>query len=403
LSNTELRIIAPDPREHGERLARLCAEVFAGMGYYDILRDYRTVYLHGSHYDWNTTRIGMIGDRIVTHFGVFGYQMRIGRARVRVGGVGGVATDGEFRKRGYMAATAAAALAAMREAGYHLTILFGIGNFYHRFGYVRAWAETDFYVKTADLPQERPALRARRFAPRPRADIERLYNRFHATTTGTAVRPTYRKGYPFWVKPQDGYLWRDANGELAGYVMVARRGHQLQCHEYCGDAEQALRVLSAIARRHACDTVHFRTLPYFSDLARLLRQGSCRAETRYRWSGGAMIQVLNLRSTLAAMEVELSHRLRNSPIAGWTGNLLVADDRERVGLDIKSERVKVAEPQRTRHTIRGGRHIAQLLLGTERPQEVVAGGGIRLSGDARTLVEVLFPEQGPMLAALDRY
>ncbi len=403
MRSTGLRIIAPDPKEHGEPLARLCAEVFAGMGYYDILRDYRGVYLHGSHYDWNTTRIGLIGDRIVTHFGVFGYQMRIGRARVRVGGVGGVATDGEFRKRGYMARTATATIEAMREAGYHFTMLFGIGNFYHRFGYVRAWAETDFYANTADLPQDRPAVRPQRFAPRPRADIDRLYNRFNATTTGTAVRPIYRKGYPFWVKPQDGYLWRDADGELAGYVMVSRRGHQLQCSEYCGDAEQALRVLSALARRHACDTVYFHTLPYFSDLARLLRRGSCRTETRYRWSGGAMMQVLNLRSALAAMEVELSRRLRNSPYADWAGEILVADEQERVGLTIDAGRVKVGDPRKTRHTIRGGRHIGQLLLGSDRPDEIAAAGGIRLTGDALRLAEALFPEQRPSLASVDYY
>ena len=403
LTAHQLRIVAPDPVKDAEPLFDLFAKVFADMlGYYDGLRIARETYFRNSPYDWSTARIGLIGEQIVTHFGVLGYDMRIGTARVRVAGGGGVATHGDYRKRGLMDSTARAALAAMREQGYDMTMLFGIPDFYHRFGYVRAWPHQTIFVAASDLPRERPAAAVRRFKPRPRQDLRALHNRHYAAATGSAVRPFYRKGYA-WTKPLDGYLWTGRNGKPGGYVIVQREGGRLWCYEYCGGAEQALRVLAMLARRWDCEEARFETIPLHTELVKRLLRGNCRTETRHRRSGGPMVRMINLHTTLAKMSRELGRRLRASPLADWRGDLLVADPRDEVLLRIASGQVKVGEPRPTRHAIRGGEAIAQLVLGTDRPREVIEGGGIRLSGDARWLVEALFPRQWPELSALDRY
>ena len=403
MGTAQLRIIPPDPKQHGEALADLCAKVFSEFGYYELLHDYRRIYLHNSHYDWANSRIGLLGDRIITHIGVLDYQMRIGAARVRCGGLGAVATDPAFRKRGFMSQTFSACLQAMRQSGYDFSILFGISGFYHRFGYVPAWAGTDFYVRASDLPKEPPSGRLRRFKLRPRPDLSDLYNHCYSASTGTAVRPTYRKGYPHWMRQDRGYAWLTGSGALSGYVLARRDPGHVDCIEYCGDARQALRVLGALARRWGSGTVHFDSLPYFSELAKLLRRGNCRTETRHQQSGGAMVQLLNLPDALRKMGPELSRRPRRSPLADWEGNLLIADDREETALHIEGGRVSTSEPRRTSHSIRGDRYIAQLLLGSSTPEETVEAGGIPLRGEAKRLAHVLFPDQRPMLSALDRY
>ena len=40
-----------------------------------------------SHLDWDISRIGLIGGRIVIYWGVYDLQMRIGTARVRTAGI----------------------------------------------------------------------------------------------------------------------------------------------------------------------------------------------------------------------------------------------------------------------------------------------------------------------------
>jgi len=49
------------------------------------------------------------------------------------------------------------------------------------------------------------------------------------------------------------------------------------------------------------------------------------------------------------------------------------------------------------HTILGDQNIAQLVVGTESPEEVVEMASIQVSGDAEKLLPVLFPAQYPQM------
>jgi hypothetical protein len=397
----DLLIAPPDPREHGEAVCDLGAKAFSGGGYFR-MRDYcRKGYVLGSHYDWSASRIGLLDGRLVTHFGVWGYQMRIGTARVRAGGIGMVATDGDCRQRGLMAATARASVEAMRRLGYDLSILFGIDDFYHRFGYVRAWGETAWTVRREDLPAGGPKVRLRKFRPVHRDDIAAIYNRENATQTGTAVRPTYPR--LVYGDAQEGYLWTDGRGRPVGCVGVGVKPGFLECVDACGDAEQVLRVLARLAARAERQEIQFSMFSDTRPLIRRVREGNCRAETRYRRCGGSMVATINLVSTLAKMAPELQRRLAASHLARWRGNLLVADAREEAVLRIDRSRVKVGEAGKAEHAIRGGDRIAQLLIGADDPGAIIEAAAMKTAGEARRLAEVLFPNEHPQLNLRDRF
>lgn len=394
-------IVAPDPRRHGDAICDLGAKVFSGGGYYQARDRCGRGYVIGSHYDWAASRIGLADGRVVTHFGVWGFQMRIGAARVRTGGIGLVATDADYRKCGLMARTARASIAAMRQLGYDLSILFGIDDFYHRFGYVRAWSDTAWTVRGEDLADGRPPLAIRRFVPVHRDDVAAIYNRENATRTGTAVRPTYPRFV--YGESREGYLWTDARGRAVGYVVVGCKPAYLECVEAGGDVEQVLRVLARLAARAQRQEVRLTTFSEASPLIRRLREGNCRAETQYRRCGGAMAAVINLASTLGKMQGELGRRLRTSPLADWRGKLLLADGRQKVTLVVNRSRVKAVPADRAEHVISGGNRIAQLLIGTDDPQAIIDAGRMKVRGDARRLAGVLFPDQHPMLGLRDRF
>ncbi|HUU21038.1 MAG TPA: GNAT family N-acetyltransferase [Phycisphaerae bacterium] len=396
MSRSELRIAAPDRRGDRDEMIDLIAKVFSHHGYFSFRDTCRQAYIGGSHYDWDVSRVAFLDGRMVAHWGVWGYDMRIGSARVRVGGIGAVATHADYRKRGLMARTARASLDAMRGCGYDMSLLFGIWDFYDRFGYVRAWGESTYVVPAGHLPADPPRFRCRKFAVRSRDDLVRIYNRENRRRTGTAVRPTYRRR-PYLIR-YEGLLWHDRRGEPAGWV--AFRGND--CVDHGGDVDQVLRVLGVLARRRGWNEVRLPYLHHDAELCRRLRRGNCSCQTGYVRNGGPMICVVNLRGTLAKIAPELSRRVRNSGMAGWNGELLIAGARERVGLRIRRGSVQVGDPRPTRSAIRGGDWIAQLLIGTDEPGEVIEAGKIRLTGDARVLAEVLFPNQHPMLGTLDR-
>ena len=399
MDRDRLVLIRPDPRRHAEEVFDLTGKVFGqnGHNYWDWLAACRGGYFHGSGYDWAASTIGLLDGRIVTHWGVWGYRMRVGRAAVATAGVGAVATDGTLRRRGLMARTIAGALPAMHRAGYDMTVLFGRPDFYHRFGYVRAWPGRAYIVAAGALPNE-PAPPLRRFAAPGGAEFARLYNRRSAGLTGTAIRPTYVRNRH---KDLRGLCWRDAGGRLAGFVLLRPSPGKMELFDSAGDAECILRVLGRVARREKLREISLPNLHHDSDLARLLRRGDCRLELSYHRSGGPMVRTLDLRRTLERLSGELTRRLRASPASGWRGTLLIADADERACLHVGSGGVRVGPGSPSRHAVRGGSAVAQLLIGTDEPGETCQAGRIRLSGDARPLVETLFPNRHPVLAAWD--
>ena len=398
-----LEIIAPDKDKHADEIIDLCAKVFSGpVDYFRMLRGVGHHFLEQS-YDWRVSRVGLLDGRIITHWGVVGYTMRIGGARVRVGGVTCVATHAEHRRQRLMPPTGRASIDAMRAAGYDMTVLFGIDNYYDRYGYVNAWPDEQYTIRRCDLRAPGPALAVRKFQRRYLDKLTTLANRHYGRCTGTAVRTTFPEPHGDAKLDWERLMWLDAKGRPAGYVVLDPNREQLTCHEHAGDPDDVLRVLAQRARKTEQREIRFLTLHDATPLAAKLRRMNCRVEANYRRCGGAMISTLNLRSTLTKIAPELSRRLKRSPLDGWRGPLLIADARERLTLVINRGNVRIAPPTRTKHAIRGGAAIARLLLGSDEPDEVIDGGGIRTTGDARTLARVLFPNERPNLCSLDRY
>ncbi|HSH81407.1 MAG TPA: GNAT family N-acetyltransferase, partial [Herpetosiphonaceae bacterium] len=359
-----------------------------------------------SHYDWNTTRIGMIEDQVVTHFGVYDITMRIGRAQVRTAGVQFVTTDPRQRGQGLMRETAEAAVHAMRTNGYDLSVVMRVADdrLYRTLGYVFAWPENSYTIRTEDLPPDPVNLELQEFTPGHRADLADIYNQENEGVTGTAVRPTFLH----MKEPgaDRGWLWANAEGRPLGYVIGGPSGNQEQPDtlwhtDSAGDPERRLGVLGMLARQGGYAKVFFDRQPARSILARQLQRYTCVQQTRYRQTGGWLIRVINLRSTLTKLAPELSRRLRLSHLHGWQGNLLISNGTEGVVLHIDGALIQVGDPHETAHAIRGGAEIAQLLIGTAAPDEIVEAVDMNLMGDALELARVLFPDQQPQMCNED--
>jgi hypothetical protein len=398
-----LLIRSPDPKADHDELMDLIAKTFStGRGYFGF-RDYciRDGYMDTSHYNWADSRIGIMDGRIVTHFGVWDYQMRVGRSALRVAGIGVVATHGDYRKRGLMDITARACVDAMPQAGYDQTILFGIPDYYHKFGYVPAWPAAVYTAAIVNLPDARPP--SLRPLPASTAAMDRLYNRHAAGMTGTAIRPTYsRNRNP---RKWHGWCWGGRGESMEGYVLVGDvTGGRMDVLEAVGHTPTALAAARSLAASGGACDVSFIALHWHSPVARWLRSAKCRLELRFTRSGEAMVRTVNLETTLRKLAPELGRRLGRSHMAGWRGSLLVADARQRVELRIGNGiGVSAAGRPAGPHRISGGEEVAQLIIGNGEPREVMAAAAIRTRGDGAQLAEVLFPNQHPQLAAWDAF
>jgi predicted N-acetyltransferase YhbS len=363
------------------------------------LNDIRTKYVGGSHYDFETSRLIWEDDRLVQHWGIWGYQMRLGTATLKIAGVGAVCTHPAYRKRGLMFAAGTDSLNAAREAGYDLAMLTGIH--YKPMGFRRAWNDETCRLALDDLPKDLPTPVYRRLNSRHFNMVMELYNREYQSYTGTAVRPTYHtKGVD-----EGFYGWFDADEKLLGYIHVDPKPSKnvLKCFEACGDPQAALAVAADLAWELECTALAFFNFPYAHPLSRKLRAGICTIEQKYCLQDNWLVCLINLESTLQKLLPQLSERLSQSTLAGWKGDLLLRSDDQSTLLRFDGREIKIVPPAETTHVLDGGPGLARLLIGSDEPDEVIYQEAMTASGQALDLAKVLFPNLHPVLSNWDEY
>ena len=89
------------------------------------------------------------GGRTLARLAVVPFHQRVGRALLWMGGVAGVNTDPVAREQGLARRLLTFAVEWMRDQGFDWSGLFGIPNFYTRFGYASALPEYELVIATA--------------------------------------------------------------------------------------------------------------------------------------------------------------------------------------------------------------------------------------------------------------
>jgi predicted N-acetyltransferase YhbS len=385
-----------DPDRHLMAIAKIVSIAFANGEY---IEEIAQNYIGNCHYDWDVSRLIWDGERLVHHWGVWGYAMRLESVQLQVAGVGAVATDDEYRKRGLMQQAALASFEAMRQKGYDLSIL--RGRHYVKFGYARAWNYITYRLK----PEEIPALMIkhpyRKLNTEHIEAMDALYNQTHQAFSGTAVRPTYRLKSS---EEMSAYGWFHENGKLAGYLRAGPpedEKENLQCLEAAGDPEQALAVMGELFKQGEYKTMTFFTLPSQHPLLQMIRLGNCVVETRYFATSGWRVRIVNLHSALEKICPLLETRLGGSHLADWKGQLQLDASEQKAVLNIKNGRIQVMESQSTEHRVNGGAGIGRLLIGSDEPAEVMRQENMTCTGDAMQLAQILFPNLYTMLSQWD--
>ena len=246
------------------------------------------------------------------------FELRFGATAIEVEGLGGVQTMPEHRRRGHMAALMDHALGRATER-VGAAFLFGIGGFYHRWGFVPVVPDTSMTLETADVERTNGA------APRlvegstdDLADAIALYNDVHGQRPCTVKRgSSWNRLAPdeTWQPGPEWYVWRH-RGELLAYVVL--RGHyagwgprEIVARELCArepeHASGVLRVLSrwaVAAHRQKLEVAE----PVDSAAGVAARRFGCTVEHKYYATGFCMGVTLDRARWLGVLQPELERR-----------------------------------------------------------------------------------------------
>ena len=207
----------------------------------------------------------------------------MGRARLRTGGVGIVMTHDRYGEQGLNARTFQASLQAMAELGYDYSMLFGISDYYHRFGYqAKAWPERKVYAL------RRPAGCAAGTSPgrsaRRRGHVRP--GRGHGHLQSRQRRPSRhgREAHRLARSPLSANLpachsLTDSQGRIVGYVICQKEGQDLSVLEVgglgsdCG-VRRILAAIREIGKANGCSRVFVSSHSCEHPLVQALRLGS---------------------------------------------------------------------------------------------------------------------------------
>lgn len=221
----------------------------------------------------------------------------------------------------------------MRLKGYDIGFLFGIGDFYDKFGYITCMPEHTLTIDTRDAERAQSDLKNRPVRRSDWPDIARLYNRDNTRQTGSCYRhPSRWAGFAFgssWGRSVATRVILNDRGKLAGYVAYDDETDKACLSEIGGTNPT---VYAAILRFMAQRAVKLRRehisfkIPTTHPFAMWARRFGIVDQTRYPRNSNAMGRIMNLVPCLRRLSGELTNR----PCRNGRANSTKDDDRYRL-------------------------------------------------------------------------
>jgi GNAT superfamily N-acetyltransferase len=376
--------------------------------------------------------------RRVSHLWITPLTITIGVARVRVDGIGGVETVADSRGRGFARGLLEAAVARMREGivgssgSAALSLLFGLPNFYEKFGYATAGPELSLSLIDLQRAHPRPeGWTTRPCAPRDLPAIHALYERSIAQAVGAVVRPP--GAYPWSVlaavaadpRQDECRVVVDLHGAVAAYAWRGRAFWPVDTDEETPDALTIGEVIAAgpaaadaslaVCRAWAVAEAAHRPsisraklyLPLASPVyAAAMRQDAI-LELRWRPSGGFMVRTLHVGRLLEALVPELTRRVAAAVVAPGALRLVTEEGEATVEIAPRGVTVRRDDGGGNRQgtepatVVLAQQDLACLAVGAFPTDDLLDRLAHPPQGMVRQWLNVLFPQRSPYLHLAD--
>ena len=347
-------------------------------------------------------------DRSISWCSVIDCRIRIGASVVTMGGIGGVGTLREFRRQGYSRQVMEAALAMMERERYGISLLHGIQDFYHHFGYVTCMAEHEFSLATRDAERcGRSGAKTRRLKTGDLPAIARLYNRDNAARTGSAVRDPrrwrgFRKG-TWWSTPAATQVVGDGRDRIIGYVVYDDIGNFCRAAEIGGLGEPVFTAILDFLARRAIKLRLERVwvnAPSDHPFAIYCRDFGLRLNSLYPRNERSMGRIIDFRTCIESALPTLARRWGHDQ-RGL--RLAIRTDAGGGTLSWRDEQLILEEGVHGRCVRLNQEQLMQLLMGYARPSDLKGLGRMTVPAKQQELLERLFPLQHAQLWWPDRF
>lgn len=352
------------------------------------------------------TRIAVYKGEIAGSLRLNTETIRLGEARLRMGGFGWVSTEPRHRNKGVCRALMLNALEYMCAHNYHVSMLFGIPNFYHRFGFATTLADYAILVEASEaMAISASGARIREVKPGEIAVLQKMHAANDADVAcsllRTAAHMTNR-----WERYKNVKVLTNAQGRVQAYFLANRVDDQLHVEEVgLADMSVCPEILSScvrVASEEAVSRIRF-LCPPPHPFARFLLQYKSIHEMRIVRDSGGMMAFVNLGEALESMIPEWESLLAKSSLRDTRIEITFLVDR--VSYRVRAQRgaIDVASTPGVNKVGLTCEELMHLITGYRHAQDIINIRRRILSPESRALLEVLFPKRTPYVWLADRF
>ncbi len=353
----------------------------------------------------------MIGEEWVSRVTIIEYQMRIGSSLVKMGGIAGLETRKEHRMKGYARALMSDSVKYMQDEGFDISMLFGIPDFYPKFGYSTALASHRVSICTRDAEKAPRRYETREFQEGDCDAVLRIYHDNNATRTCAVLRTRkdwrgFKKGTRYG-EPAKAFVVEDRSGEVIGYAAFDYSKDKVNIVEIGAERDDVFGTLlnefarMAIALR--VESINVFAPPDHSFTEYCHRYG-CESWSRYPKASDGMMRIINLRSLFEKIREELQQRVSNSKFKNYTGSFEIRTNIGKVTLAIKDGHLEIMEEQRAESLLDLPQaKLTQLIVGYRSIRDILNSSAVKASGNIESLIKIFFPKSNPWIWLPDHF
>lgn len=331
--------------------------------------------------------------------------IRIGEARLKAGGLGWLSTETRYRERGVARGLLLDALEFLREQRYHVAMLFGKPHVHYPWGFHTCLPDYTVVIETRSALKHESPYRVRAGG----AGDMRVLQRMHSDNDSATACSILRLSGHFVNKAKEftsSHVLTDTEGRIVGYYFAQDCGTYLEVEEVgvtdTSICPAILRHCGEMAAEGSLGTIRFRVPPTHL-FARFMLEEPSVHETEVLQDGGGMLAFIDIPETLESMVPEWEEQL---------GRTLIRDARTEVTLVIEGQPIRVrankgaldvAATSGTSRVSLSTRELMVMLTGHRSAADILEGRFGLVGGDARQLLQAIFPKRTPYVWMFDRF
>jgi predicted acetyltransferase len=333
--------------------------------------------------------------------------LRIGEARLKMGGIGWVTTDPKFRKLGVATALMDEVVQYMLQHQYHVSMLFGIPRFYHRFEYATSLSDYSIHIDVAEIPapEEYERYRLRKVKPGDIQTIQRIHqegDRFASCSILRSQAHITNK----WEQFQHAQVMIDQHGAAIGYFLGSLKNTTYHIRE-AGALNAAaipfvLAGCAATAKSMLLRSIVLDLPPYHS-ISTYLKQFNAVFEMKREHDRGGMLRFIDLEEAMESMIPEWEIRVSDTLLRELKIEVTFMVDGVPYRLRSIRGAIDINRITGNNKFSVTGQELLYLVTGYIPFNEIYDEARRLISPSARLLLEGLFPERNPYVYNFDRF